>query len=126
MLKNNSLISVIVPVYNTKAYLGKCIKTIIDQSYKNLEIILIDDGSTDGTSVMCDEWSQKDARIKVFHLQNGGVSKARNFALEPQLLVPLLFPHQNHHDRYNLPFLSPVPQPQPEPLILLKISDARL
>ena len=82
MLKNNSLISVIVPVYNTKAYLGKCIKTIIDQSYKNLEIILIDDGSTDGTSVMCDEWSQKDARIKVFHLQNGGVSKARNFALE--------------------------------------------
>lgn len=55
MLKNNSLISVIVPVYNTKAYLGKCIKTIIDQSYKNLEIILIDDGSTDGTSVMCDE-----------------------------------------------------------------------
>ena len=72
MLKNNSLISVIVPVYNTKAYLGKCIKTIIDQSYKNLEIILIDDGSTDGTSVMCDEWSQKDARIKqeILHLNN--------------------------------------------------------
>ena len=82
MLKNNSLISVIVPVYNTKAYLGKCIKTIIEQSYKNLEIILIDDGSTDGTSMMCDEWSQKDVRIKVFIYKMGGVSKARNFALE--------------------------------------------
>jgi glycosyltransferase involved in cell wall biosynthesis len=75
------LISVIVPVYNTKTYLEKCIKSIVTQTYDNLEIILIDDGSDDGSAEVCDKWKHKDSRIRVFHTQNNGVSHARNIGL---------------------------------------------
>lgn len=73
------LISVIVPIYNVKNYLEKCVKTILDQDYKNLEIILVDDGSTDGSSELCDLLLEKDERIKVLHKANGGLSDARNY-----------------------------------------------
>lgn len=76
------LISVIVPVYNVEEYLDRCIESIVTQTYTNLEIILIDDGSTDGSARKCDEWSQKDGRIIVIHKENGGVSSARNKGLE--------------------------------------------
>ena len=75
------LISVIVPVYNVEKYLDNCVQSILRQSYTNLEIILIDDGSTDKSSQLCDEYSQKDKRIKVIHKKNGGQSDARNVGI---------------------------------------------
>ena len=78
----NALISVIVPVYNTSQYLPVCIESILCQTYKNLEIILIDDGSTDSSGEICDKYAQKDPRIKVIHKKNAGVSAARNDALK--------------------------------------------
>lgn len=76
------LISVIVPVYKVEKYLNKCVQSIVNQSYKNLEIILVDDGSPDKCPQMCDDWSKKDSRIKVIHKENGGVSSARNMGID--------------------------------------------
>lgn len=76
------MISVIVPVYNVEKYLERCVKSIAAQTYKDLEILLIDDGSTDKSGEMCDEFLQTDSRIKVFHKQNGGLSDARNYGIE--------------------------------------------
>lgn len=81
-MKNEPLISVIVPVYNVAIYLDKCINSIANQTYGNLEIILIDDGSTDESGVMCDAWATKDSRVRVFHKENAGQSSARNRGLQ--------------------------------------------
>lgn len=78
----DNLISVIVPIYNGKAYLDRCVESIVNQTYRNLEIILVDDGSTDGSGEMCDEWAAKDGRIKVVHKINGGLGDARNRGLD--------------------------------------------
>ncbi|OUQ56650.1 hypothetical protein B5E58_10520 [Tyzzerella sp. An114] len=75
-------ISVIVPVYKVEEYLNKCVDSIINQTYKNLEIILVDDGSPDSCGKICDEYAKKDSRIKVIHKENGGVSSARNAGLD--------------------------------------------
>ena len=72
------LLSIIVPVYNVKSYLKKCVESIINQTYTNLQIILVDDGSTDGSQDICDEFAQRDSRIVVIHKENGGLSTARN------------------------------------------------
>lgn len=72
------LISVIIPIFNSKNFLPKCIESVISQSYKNLQIILVDDGSTDGSSEICDSYKNKDKRISVIHQENKGVSEARN------------------------------------------------
>lgn len=77
----NELISVIVPVYNIEKFIGKCIESIIRQTYHNLEIILVDDGSTDESGRICDEYAKTDTRIKVIHKQNEGLSDARNSGL---------------------------------------------
>lgn len=77
-----TLISIIIPVYNVEKYLQDCVDSVRKQTYKNLEIILIDDGSTDNSGKMCDEYKKQDARIKVFHKSNGGLSDARNLGLE--------------------------------------------
>lgn len=77
-----SLISIIVPVYNSKAHLECCVTSILNQSYKQFELLLIDDGSTDGSSGLCDELSQKSEKIRVIHKENGGVSSARNAGLD--------------------------------------------
>lgn len=77
----NDLVSIVVPVYNVEKYLKKCIESIISQTYKNLEIILVDDGSTDGSGKICDDYLTKDKRIKVIHKQNGGLSDARNVGI---------------------------------------------
>lgn len=76
------LVSVIVPVYNVEEYLHRCIDSLINQSYLNLEIILVDDGSTDRSSSICDEYAAKDNRIRVVHKENGGQSSARNVAMD--------------------------------------------
>ena len=75
------LISVIVPVYKVEAYLDRCVQSIVDQTYTNLEIILVDDGSPDNCPAMCDAWAAKDPRIKVIHKENRGVSSARNVGM---------------------------------------------
>ena len=72
------LISIIVPVYKVEKYLDKCVESIVEQTYKNLEIILVDDGSPDNCPAMCDSWAEKDSRIKVILKENGGLSSARN------------------------------------------------
>ena len=81
-MDNNIKISVIIPVYNVESYLDRCIESVLSQSYNNLEVVLIDDGSTDRSSIICDDWAAKDDRIIVKHKENGGVSLARNYALE--------------------------------------------
>ncbi len=78
----NDLISIIVPIYNVEKYLIRCIESIINQTYKTIEIILVDDGSTDNSSKICDEYKNKDKRIKVIHKKNGGLSSARNVGLD--------------------------------------------
>ena len=72
------LISVIVPVYKVEEYLNQCVESIVNQTYSNLEIILVDDGSPDNCPSMCDEWAKRDSRIRVIHKTNGGLSDARN------------------------------------------------
>lgn len=81
-MKNIPLISIIVPIYNVEQYLPKCIDSILNQTYHNLEVWLVDDGSPDRCGEICDEYAQKDARIKVIHKKNGGLSDARNVALD--------------------------------------------
>lgn len=76
------LISIVVPIYNVENYLKKCVETIIGQTYKNLEIILVDDGSTDNSGKICDEMKEIDNRIRVIHKENGGLSDARNVGLD--------------------------------------------
>lgn len=76
------LISVIVPIYKVEAYLDRCISSIVEQTYTNLEIILVDDGSPDNCPAMCDAWAAKDPRIKVIHKENGGLSDARNAGMD--------------------------------------------
>lgn len=76
------LISIIVPVYKVEPYLDKCVRSIVGQTYSNLEIILVDDGSPDNCPAMCDAWAEKDSRIKVIHKANGGLSDARNAGME--------------------------------------------
>ncbi len=80
-MSDDGLISVIVAVYNIKEYLPRCVESLIKQSYRELEIILVDDGSDDGSGELCDEYARQDARIRVVHKKNGGLSDARNAGL---------------------------------------------
>lgn len=79
---DRNLISVIVPIYNVEIYLDRCIESIVNQTYKNLEIILVNDGSTDNSLTICQKWAKKDNRIKVIDKENGGLSSARNAGLD--------------------------------------------
>lgn len=76
------LVSIIIPVYNVEQYLTECVNSVLDQSYRNLEILLIDDGSTDGSGDLCDSLEKRDVRIRVIHKPNGGLSDARNVGIE--------------------------------------------
>ncbi len=76
------LISIVIPVYNVEEYLDRCLDSVVNQTYKNLEILLIDDGSTDSSSKICDDWAARDKRIKVIHKKNAGLGMARNTGIE--------------------------------------------
>lgn len=81
-MDNNELVTIVVPIYNVEKYLANCIESILCQTYKNLEILLIDDGSTDNSGVIADSYDKKDARITVYHKINGGLSDARNYGID--------------------------------------------
>lgn len=81
-MDNSPFFSVIVPVYNVSQYLKRCIDSILSQSYGDFELLLVDDGSTDDSGIICDDYAKKDNRIKVFHKKNGGVSSARNKGID--------------------------------------------
>lgn len=74
------IVTVIVPIYNAEKYLCDCVDSILIQTFSDFELLLIDDGSTDTSGQICDEYAKKDSRIRVFHKKNGGVSSARNLA----------------------------------------------
>ncbi len=82
IIDEEELISIVIPIYNVSQYLDRCISSIVKQTYRNLEILLIDDGSTDGSSAICDAWKERDNRIVVIHKSNGGVASARNAGIE--------------------------------------------
>ncbi len=77
-----ALVSVIIPVYKVESFLDECVKSVTEQQYKNLEIILVNDGSPDNCPIMCDRWAERDKRIKVIHKSNGGLSDARNAGIQ--------------------------------------------
>jgi len=80
-----SLISIIIPVYNSEQYLDRCINSVLDQTHEDLELILVNDGSTDKSGEICDSFALNDERIKVIHKKNGGPSEARNVGLDMAL-----------------------------------------
>ena len=79
------MISVIIPVYKVEQYLDRCLESVVGQTYSDIEIILVDDGSPDNCPTMCDAWAVKDSRIKVLHKENGGVSAARNSGIDASI-----------------------------------------
>lgn len=85
------MISIIVPIYNVSSYIERCIESIVNQTYSNLEIILVDDGSPDDCPEICDKWAKKDERIRVLHKKNGGQAEARNMAIDTSTGDYILF-----------------------------------
>lgn len=79
---SNELISIIIPVYNVERYLDKCVESVLGQTYNEVDVILVDDGSTDRSGALCDRWTERDRRVRVIHKKNGGLSDARNAGLE--------------------------------------------
>ena len=97
---NNDLVSIIVPVYNTEKYIRECLDALANQTYQNLEVILIDDGSTDSSSLICNEYCKEDERFNVFHRSNHGISSSRNYGLKEAHGKYIMFCDSD--DKYNL------------------------
>lgn len=90
-MANNELISIVIPVYNTAQYLKKCVQSVLEQTYPQFEVILVDDGSTDDSPQLCDELAQQDERVHVLHQANGGLSNARNSGVRAASGLCVLF-----------------------------------
>ena len=82
MESNTIAVSIIMPVYNSEKYLKSCVDSILSQDFDSYELLLIDDGSTDGSPEICDDVARRDARVRVFHKENGGICEARNYGLQ--------------------------------------------
>lgn len=91
------LVSVVVPVYNVEKYLDRCVSSIVNQTYENLEILLIDDGSPDSSGSMCDAWARRDSRIRVIHKQNAGLGMARNTGMDQATGKYIFFPDSDDY-----------------------------
>lgn len=91
MANTTPLFSFIIPVYNVEKYLNQCVDSILNQEYKNFEVILVDDGSKDNSGKICDEYAEKDKRVRAFHKENGGLSDARNYGLNRAIGEYILF-----------------------------------
>lgn len=101
----NPLVSIIVPVFNVEKYLKECLDSILNQTYENIEVILVDDGSSDSSGKICDEYLKKDSRIKVFHKTNGGLSDARNYGVENSNGEYIIFVDSDDYlSKYTLEF----------------------
>ena len=100
-MNNEVEVSVIIPVYNVKPYLKRCVESVLNQSYKNIEIVLVDDGSTDESGKMCDDLSNEDKRIQVFHKANGGLGSARNCGIEHSKGEYILFLDSDDYIEHN-------------------------
>ena len=87
------VVSVVLPIYNVEKYLSRCLESVVNQSYRKLEIILVDDESPDKCPEICDKWAAKDSRIKVIHKKNGGLGYARNTGIENALLTVTIILH---------------------------------
>lgn len=98
----NPLVSVIIPVYNVEKYLEECIDSVINQTYKNIEVILVDDGSTDSSGDICDEYVKKDSRITVIHKENEGTAVARNLGMENASGEWFYFPDSDDYLELNM------------------------
>lgn len=96
------MISIIIPVYNVSKYLDECLKSVVGQTYKNIQIILVNDGSTDNSGAICEEWKKKDDRIEVIHKANGGLSSARNVGIEKAQGEYLMFVDSDDIISFNL------------------------
>ena len=104
MENRNIKVSVIMPVYNSGIYLGTAIDSILTQSLREIELILVDDGSTDGSSERCDEYAKRDRRVKVIHQDNGGICNARNVAL--RIAQGEYIGFSDHDDRFLPNFIA--------------------
>ena len=101
---NRPKISIIVPAYNVESWLNRCIDSILSQEYSNLEIIIVDDGSTDGSSKICDEYAEKDKRVHLIHQENQGLSAARNAGL--YIMTGEIVAFLDSDDKYHPDFIS--------------------
>ena len=139
----NELISVIVPVYNGEQYLPLCVDSLLTQTYKNLEILLVDDGSRDGSPALCDEYAARDGRIRVIHQENQGVSGARNTGLshatgayvtfvdgddyvEPDYLERLYRNLVDHHGEFSCCSYTEVIRGDVEPISIPFVAESRI
>ncbi len=99
---SNIIVSVIIPVYNVEKFIDKCINSVINQTYTQLDILIIDDGSTDNSSNIVDNYASKDKRIRVFHKANGGISSARNYGLDKAIGDYILFVDSDDYIEENM------------------------
>lgn len=114
-------VSVIVPVYNTEKYLHRCVDSILAQTFTDFELLLVNDGSTDGSGAICDEYAQKNSRVRVFHKENGGVSSARNLGMDKAQGEWITFVDSD--DWLDVDFLSSLAMKTSDTDFVLELSD---
>ena len=119
-------VSIVVPVYNVEDYLKYCVDSLINQSYKNIEIILVDDGSTDDSGRICDKYAQEDDRIRVLHIENGGLSNARNTGVKVASAEWVIFiDSDDYYDRRTVEYLVQLQKKYAVDLVATSVIEVR-
>ena len=119
-------VSIVVPVYNVEDYLKYCVDSLINQSYKNIEIILVDDGSTDDSGRICDEYAQEDDRVRVLHIENGGLSNARNTGVNVASAEWVIFiDSDDYYDRRTVEYLVQLQKKYAVDLVATSVIEVR-